>query len=156
MKEISLAIDTPDGIVLIVGCSHSTIEKIVEAAKSTINKPIHLVLGGTHLLPAQDNQISSIAVSLRDNWNVRYLAPAHCTGEPAFAILKETFGDRYIYGGLGTMVLLGPKVTVKAEAGQPTRTAMDEEDIRSYREAVMRGPLRPFFGGSKRLARTQQ
>ena len=47
-------------------------------------------------------------------------------------------------------------VTVKAEAGQPTRTAMDEEDIRSYREAVMRGPLRPFFGGSKRLARTQQ
>ena len=156
VKEISLAIDTPDGIVLIVGCSHSTIEKIAEAAKSTINKPIHLVLGGTHLLPAQDNQISSIAVSLRDNWNVRYLAPAHCTGEPAFAILKETFGDRYIYGGLGTMVLLGPKVTVKAEAGQPTRTAMDEEDIRSYREAVMRGPLRPFFGGSKRLARTQQ
>ena len=156
VKEISLAIDTPDGIVLIVGCSHPTIEKIVEAAKSMIDKPIHLVLGGTHLLPAQDNQIISIAVSLRDNWNVRYLAPVHCTGEPAFAILKETFGDRYIYGGLGTTILLGPKVTVKAEAGQPTRTAMDEEDMRSYREAVMRGPLRPFFGGSKRLARTQQ
>ena len=156
VKEISLAMDTPDGIVLIVGCSHSTIEKIVETARSTINKPIHLVLGGTHLLPAQDNQISSIAVSLRDNWNVRYLAPVHCTGEPAFAILKETFGDRYIYAGLGTTVLLGPKVTVKAEAGQPTRTAMDEEDMRSYREAVMRGPLRPFFGGSKRLAGAQQ
>jgi 7,8-dihydropterin-6-yl-methyl-4-(beta-D-ribofuranosyl)aminobenzene 5'-phosphate synthase len=156
VKEISLAIDTPDGIVFIVGCSHSTIEKIVETARSTINKPIHLVLGGTHLLPAQDNQISSIAVSLRDNWNVRYLAPVHCTGEPAFAILKETFGDRYIYAGLGTTVLLGPKVTVKAEAGQPTRTAMDEEDMRSYREAVMRGPLRPFFGGSKRLAGAQQ
>ena len=61
MKEISLAIDTPDGIVLIVGCSHPTIEKIVEAAKSAINKPIHLVLGGTHLLPAKDDQISSIA-----------------------------------------------------------------------------------------------
>src|SRR5215475_14567010 len=36
VKEISLAIDTPDGIVLIVGCSHPTIEKIVEAA-STLN-----------------------------------------------------------------------------------------------------------------------
>ena len=66
VKEISLAIDTPDGIVLIVGCSHPTIEKIVEAAKNTINKPIHLVLGGTHLLPAKDDQIRSIAVSLRD------------------------------------------------------------------------------------------
>jgi 7,8-dihydropterin-6-yl-methyl-4-(beta-D-ribofuranosyl)aminobenzene 5'-phosphate synthase len=153
VKEISLAIDTPDGIVLIVGCSHPTIEKIVEVTKSTLNKPVHLVLGGTHLLPAKDDQITSIAASLRDNWNVRYIAPVHCTGEPAFAILKQTFGDRYIYAGLGTTVLLGPKVTIKAKAGQPNRTAMDEEDLRSYREAVMRGLFRPFFGGNNRLAR---
>jgi len=156
VKEISLAIDTPDGIVLVVGCSHPTIEKIVEAAKTAINKPIHLVLGGTHLLPAKDDQINSIAVSLRDNWSVRYLAPVHCTGEPAFAILKETFGDRYIYAGLGTTVLLGPKVTVKAEAGQPYKNAMDEEDLRSYREAMMRGPLRGLLGGDKRLTRVGQ
>src|SRR6516164_186782 len=155
VKEISLAIDTPDGIVLIVGCSHSTVEKIVEAAKSTLNKPIHLVLGGTHLLPAKDDQISSIALSLRDNWNVRYVAPVHCTGEPAFAILKETFGDRYVYAGLGTTVLLGPKITVKAEAGQPNKKAMDEEDLRSYREAMTRGPLRALLGRD-RLARAQQ
>ena len=156
VKEISLAIDTPDGIVLVVGCSHPTIEKIVEAAKTAINKPIHLVLGGTHLLPAKDDQINSIAVSLRDNWSVRYLAPVHCTGEPAFAILKETFGDRYIYAGLGTTVLLGPKVTVKAEAGQPYKNTMDEEDLRSYREAMMRGPLRGLLGGDKRLTRVGQ
>jgi 7,8-dihydropterin-6-yl-methyl-4-(beta-D-ribofuranosyl)aminobenzene 5'-phosphate synthase len=155
VKEISLAIDTPDGIVLIVGCSHPTLEKIVDAARSAINKPIHLILGGTHLLPAKDDQVKSLARSLRDDRNVRYIAPVHCTGEPAFAILKETFGDRYIYAGLGTTVLLGPKVTVKAEAGQPSKTAMDEEDLRSYREAVMRGPLRPFFGGDKRLVRAQ-
>jgi 7,8-dihydropterin-6-yl-methyl-4-(beta-D-ribofuranosyl)aminobenzene 5'-phosphate synthase len=155
VKEIALAIDTPDGIVLVVGCSHPTIEKIVEAAKAAINKPVHLILGGTHLLPAKDDQISSLAVSLRDDRNVRYIAPAHCTGEPAFAILKEAFADRYIYAGLGTTVLLGPKVTVKAEAGQPSRAAMDEEDLRSYRAAMMRGPLRPFFGGDKRLARAQ-
>ena len=155
VKEISLAIDTPDGIVLIVGCSHPTLEKIVDAARSAINKPIHLILGGTHLLPAKDDQVKGLAASLRDDRNVRYIAPVHCTGEPAFAILKETFGDRYIYAGLGTTVLLGPKVTVKAEAGQPSKTAMDEEDLRSYREAVMRGPLRPFFGGDKRLVRAQ-
>src|SRR5580700_9974853 len=156
VKEISLAIDTPDGIVLIVGCSHPTIEKIVEAAKNTINKPIHLVLGGTHLLPAKNDQINSIALSLRDNWGVRYLAPIHCTGEPAFAILKETFGDHYVYAGLGTTVLLGPKVTVKAEAGQPNKEAMDEEDLRSYRDAMLRGPLRALLGGDKRLARAQR
>jgi len=154
VKEISLAIDTPDGIVLIVGCSHPTIEKIVDAAKATINKPIHLVLGGTHLLPARDDQISSIAGSLRDN--VRYLAPAHCTGEPAFAILKETFGDRYVYAGLGTTLLLGPKITLKAEAGQPTKTAMDDEDLRSYRAAMTQGPLRAFLGAERQVARLRQ
>ena len=156
VKEISLAIDTPDGIVLVVGCSHPTIEKIVEAAKSATNKPIHPVLGGTHLLPANDTQIRTIATSLRDNLDVRFIAPVHCTGEPAFAILKESFGDRYVYAGLGTTVLLGPKVTVKAEAGQPTRQAMDAEDLRSYREATMQGPLRALLGGHKRLAGAAQ
>src|SRR4030095_1792278 len=156
VKEISLAIDTPDGIVLVLGCSHSTIEKIVEAAKSTINKPIHLVLGGTPLLPANDDQIRSTAASLRDNWNVRFIAPVHCTGEPAFAILKESFGDRYLYAGLGTTVLLGPKVTVKAEANQPDKRAMDEADIRSYREAMTQGPLRALLGSDRRLARVHQ
>ena len=153
VREISLAIDTPDGIVLIVGCSHPTIEKIVEAAKGVINKPIHLVLGGMHLLPAKDDQITRIAASLRDTWGVRYIAPAHCTGEPAFAILKEMFGDRYVYAGLGTTVLLGPKVTIKAEAGQPTRDAMDEEDLRGYRAAMAGGPLRALLGKDRRLVR---
>src|SRR5262249_36423235 len=32
LKELSLAINTPDGIVLLVGCSHPGIDKIVEAA----------------------------------------------------------------------------------------------------------------------------
>jgi len=139
VKEIALAIDTPDGIVLVVGCSHPTIEKIVEAAKSATTKSIHLVLGGTHLLPANDAQIRAIAASLRDNLNVRFIAPRHCTGEPAFAILKESFRDRYIYARLGTTVLLGPKVTVKAETGQLNKHAMDAEDLRSYREAMTRG-----------------
>ncbi len=156
VKEISLAIDTPDGIVLIVGCSHPTIEKIIEAAQNAINKPIHLVLGGTHLLPANDDQIRSTATSLRDKWSVHYIAPVHCTGEPAFAILKESFGDRYIYAGLGTTVLVGPKITVKAEAGQPNKNAMDEEDFRSYSEAMRQGIFRAFLGADRQLARVRE
>jgi 7,8-dihydropterin-6-yl-methyl-4-(beta-D-ribofuranosyl)aminobenzene 5'-phosphate synthase len=156
VKEIALAIDTPDGIALFVGCSHSTIEKMVEAAKSATNRPIHLVLGGTHLLPANDDQIRSIASSLRDDRNVRFIAPVHCTGEPAFAILKESFGDRYIYAGLGATVMLGPKVTVKAEAGQPVKQGMDADDLRSYREAMVQGPLHALLGGDKRRAQSRR
>jgi 7,8-dihydropterin-6-yl-methyl-4-(beta-D-ribofuranosyl)aminobenzene 5'-phosphate synthase len=153
LREISLAIDTPDGVVLIVGCSHSTIEKIVEAAKAAINKPIHLILGGLHLLQATDDQIKAIATSLHDNWKVDFFVPSHCTGEPAFKILKEQFGDKYVYAGLGSTVLLGPKIIVKAEAGQPVQRAMDAEDFKSYRLAIMQGPLRALLGNPSRLAK---
>ncbi len=150
VKEISLAIETPDGVVVLVGCSHPTIEKIVEAAKSATNKPIQLVLGGTHLLPLKDEQIKAVAATLRDKLDVRHIAPAHCTGEPAFAILKETFGDRYVYAGLGSTLVLGPKVTNRADAGQPVKYAMDEGDRHRYREAMVQGPYRSLLGGGIR------
>ena len=107
-------------------------------------------------MAAKDDQITGIAVSLRDTWGVRYIAPVHCTGEPAFAILKEAFGEHYVYAGLGTTVLLGPKVTVRAEAGQLNKEAMDEEDFRSYREAMVLGPLRALLGKDRRLLQAQQ
>ena len=155
VMEISLAIDTPDGIVLIVGCSHPTIEKIVEAASSVIDKPVHLVFGGTHLLPATPDEIGRIATALRDDWKVQWIAPVHCTGEPAFAILKQSFSDRYLYAGLGTTLELGPKVTMKAEAGQPPTYAMDMEDVIDYRVAVAHQMLDALAAGRVRLARAQ-
>ena len=87
---------------------------------------------------------------------MRYIAPAHCTGEPAFAILKEIFGDRYVYAGLGATLVLGPKVTVRADAGQPQHYAMDENDKRSYREAMVQGPYRALLGARNQAARTSQ
>jgi 7,8-dihydropterin-6-yl-methyl-4-(beta-D-ribofuranosyl)aminobenzene 5'-phosphate synthase len=42
LKELSLAITTPDGIMLVVGCSHPGIEKIVEAS-AAINRKIRLI-----------------------------------------------------------------------------------------------------------------
>ena len=86
LKELSLAIDTPDGVVLVVGCSHPGIETIVaEAVK--INPHIHFIAGGFHLLTAQDPAIEKIATTLHDTYRVDYIAPGHCTGEPTFAAL---------------------------------------------------------------------
>jgi 7,8-dihydropterin-6-yl-methyl-4-(beta-D-ribofuranosyl)aminobenzene 5'-phosphate synthase len=144
VMEISLAIDTPEGIVLVVGCSHPTLEKIVEAAKAAINKPIHLVFGGTHLLPAKPDEIERIATALHDNWKVAWIAPVHCTGEPAFALLKKHFGDRYLYAGLGTTIVLGPTLkTMAAETGQPQMQAMDEQDLYGYRQLLAQGHDNP-------------
>jgi 7,8-dihydropterin-6-yl-methyl-4-(beta-D-ribofuranosyl)aminobenzene 5'-phosphate synthase len=105
LHELSLAINTPDGLVLVVGCGHPGIDKIVEAA-STINPRIHLVVGGFHLVVAQDPDIEKIVTTLHDTFKVQYVAPGHCTGEPAFAALKKAFGDGYLYAGLGTTLPL--------------------------------------------------
>jgi 7,8-dihydropterin-6-yl-methyl-4-(beta-D-ribofuranosyl)aminobenzene 5'-phosphate synthase len=105
LHELSLAINTPDGMVIVVGCSHPGIDKIVEAA-GTINPRIHLIAGGFHLVVANDSDIENIVTALHERLKVEYVAPGHCTGEPAFTALKKAFGDRYLYAGLGTTLEL--------------------------------------------------
>jgi 7,8-dihydropterin-6-yl-methyl-4-(beta-D-ribofuranosyl)aminobenzene 5'-phosphate synthase len=105
LHELSLAINTPDGLVLVVGCSHPGIDKIVEAA-TALSPRIHLIAGGLHLVVASDSDISNIVTALHDRFKVEYIAPGHCTGEPAFTALKKAFGDRYVYAGLGTTLAL--------------------------------------------------
>ena len=130
LKELSLAINTTDGIVLVVGCSHPGIESIVaEAAK--INPHIHVIAGGFHLVAAQDQAIEKIATTLHDTYKVDYIAPGHCTGEPTFAALQKTFGDHYLYAGLGATLDLGANPRTASDrraSGVP-----DEGDLRTYR-----------------------
>jgi len=132
LRELSLAINTPEGMVIVVGCSHPGIEKIVEAA-AKINPRIHLVAGGFHLVVSKDEEIEKIVTALRDTFKVAYVAPGHCTGEPTFTALKKAFGDRYLYAGLGTSIALGATPRAIAGAGQGAPTAMDEDDLKSYR-----------------------
>jgi len=131
LRELSLAINTPEGIVLVVGCSHPGIDKIVEAA-TAINPRIHLIAGGFHLVASQDPDIEKIVSSLHDTFEVAYVAPGHCTGEPTFTALRKAFGSRYLYAGLGTTFALGATPRAIGESRQDARTAMNEDDLQSY------------------------
>ena len=132
LRELSLAINTPEGMVIVVGCSHPGIDKIVEAA-AKINPRIHFVAGGFHLVVSKDEEIENIVTALRDTFKVAYVAPGHCTGEPTFTALKKAFGDHYLYAGLGTSFALGATPRTIAGAGQDAPIAMDEDDLKSYR-----------------------
>jgi 7,8-dihydropterin-6-yl-methyl-4-(beta-D-ribofuranosyl)aminobenzene 5'-phosphate synthase len=103
LRELSLAINTPVGLVLVVGCSHPGVEEILSAA-SPVNSHIHILLGGLHLVKTPDAEIERLANALHDKWAIDRIAPGHCTGEPAFAKLKQVFGASYIYAGLGSHV----------------------------------------------------
>src|SRR5260221_13643754 len=135
LKELSLAINTSEGMVLIVGCSHPGIEKIVEAA-AAINPKIHLIAGGFHLVAASDDVIAKAVAALKDTFKVESIAPRHCTSEPTFTALKKAFRDRYIYSGLGTTLPLGRDTGSDMRRG--ARTALDAEDLVSYRRLAAR------------------
>jgi len=135
LKELSLAINTPDGVVLVVGCSHPGIEKIVEAA-AAINPKIHLIAGGFHLVVAPDDVIAKAVVALKDTFKVESVAPGHCTGEPTFAALKKAFGDRYLYAGLGTTLPLGSNAGSDMRRGEGP--ALHKDDLATYRRLARR------------------
>jgi 7,8-dihydropterin-6-yl-methyl-4-(beta-D-ribofuranosyl)aminobenzene 5'-phosphate synthase len=105
LRELSLVLRTPGGLVVFVGCSHPGIETILEATKA-YGDHVHEIFGGLHLVTTPDTAIARIATQLRDVWRLDLIAPGHCTGEPAFDALERTFGARYVYAGLGTVVPL--------------------------------------------------
>ena len=111
LREVSLALNTPEGLILIVGCSHPGIDKIAESAR-TINPHIRFIVGGLHLVITPDAEIERIITALHDRFKVDFVAPGHCTGEPAFAALEKAFGDHYVYAGLGTTLKLTSASTV--------------------------------------------
>ena len=103
LRELTLALNTPHGLVLVAGCSHPGVEEILGAA-SAVNSHVHMLLGGLHLVKTPDAEIERLASALHDKWKIDRIAPGHCTGEPAFAKLKQVFGDSYLYAGLGSRV----------------------------------------------------
>jgi 7,8-dihydropterin-6-yl-methyl-4-(beta-D-ribofuranosyl)aminobenzene 5'-phosphate synthase len=135
LKELSLAVNTADGIVLVVGCAHPGIEKIVEAA-ATVNPRIRLITGGFHLVVASDEIIARAVAALKDTFKVENIAPGHCTGEPTFAALKQAYGDRYLYAGVGTSLPLGPSVGSVGRRGEGP--ALKEDDLAGYRKLAQR------------------
>lgn len=106
MPELSLSLATEKGEILISGCSHSTIETIVQEAKKVHKQKIHLVVGGFHLIPYKRDYIEGLAKRMKEVYEVESVAPAHCSGHLGFSIFQKVFGDKYRFFGLGERINL--------------------------------------------------
>ncbi len=104
LREIALAIDTPSGQIVVVGCSHPGVEKVLRIATSA--GAVRLLVGGFHWVTTPVLELPKMARALREDFKVAAIAPGHCTGETAFRELQAVFGDDYIYAGVGTVIRL--------------------------------------------------
>jgi 7,8-dihydropterin-6-yl-methyl-4-(beta-D-ribofuranosyl)aminobenzene 5'-phosphate synthase len=105
MNELSLAIGTPQGLAIVVGCSHPGVEKILEQA-AKIGPRLYTVTGGFHLVRTPEPEVRRVGRLLRDVLKVERIAPAHCTSELGFSVLRELYGQRFDEAGLGSAITL--------------------------------------------------
>lgn len=106
MPELSISFATEKGEIIISGCSHSTIETIIQETKKVRKGKIYLVVGGFHLIPYKREYIESLARRMKESYKVESVAPAHCSGHLGFSIFQNVFGDKYRFFGLGERINL--------------------------------------------------
>lgn len=101
--EIAVALDTEKGIVVIVGCSHPGIMNILKTIEQRSGKKICGVVGGTHLMEADEERLSKTIAHLKE-MNIDFIAVSHCTGEDNLEIIKESFGEKFIFNCTGNII----------------------------------------------------
>jgi 7,8-dihydropterin-6-yl-methyl-4-(beta-D-ribofuranosyl)aminobenzene 5'-phosphate synthase len=103
MNEISLAIRTPRGLVVVVGCSHPGVEKILEAA-TKIEPRVYSIFGGFHLVDLADPDVTALVTRFHDQWKFERVAAGHCTGEFAFSEFGRVYGPKYDRAVVGAVI----------------------------------------------------
>jgi 7,8-dihydropterin-6-yl-methyl-4-(beta-D-ribofuranosyl)aminobenzene 5'-phosphate synthase len=90
IDDQAVFLDTPSGVVVILGCAHAGIVNTLRYVRELVfNRPIHTVIGGTHLVTANEARINKTVEALRE-FDVKRLLPLHCTGfAPAARLWKE-------------------------------------------------------------------
>jgi 7,8-dihydropterin-6-yl-methyl-4-(beta-D-ribofuranosyl)aminobenzene 5'-phosphate synthase len=104
-REHGLVVKTAGGGILITGCGHPGVVRMVEVAEKELGIEIHTVIGGLHLLDKNADEKNQIATRLKE-LGIKQICPTHCTGDNSIAILKTSFGEDYIPGGTGREIIV--------------------------------------------------
>ncbi|HIJ70973.1 MAG TPA: MBL fold metallo-hydrolase [Planctomycetes bacterium] len=100
IKEQSLIVETEKGLIVITGCAHPGIVRIIESAGKLLEKDIFMAMGGFHLEWTGTGKIEKIISALK-KLGVRYAGPCHCSGDKARNLFEKHFGPEYKYINIG-------------------------------------------------------
>jgi 7,8-dihydropterin-6-yl-methyl-4-(beta-D-ribofuranosyl)aminobenzene 5'-phosphate synthase len=107
LVEQALAVETGEGLVVVTGCAHPGVVRMVRRAKESVGGGVTLVIGGFHLGSASRQRVKSIIADFRD-LGVRKVAPCHCTGDRAIRVFAEEYGGDFVKAGVGLVLDIGP------------------------------------------------
>jgi 7,8-dihydropterin-6-yl-methyl-4-(beta-D-ribofuranosyl)aminobenzene 5'-phosphate synthase len=97
MDERFLATQVKDkGIVVITACSHAGVVNVLRHARTCFpSAPLYGIIGGFHLAGGNEK---IIAESVRDTaeFELKFIAPGHCTGWRAVNALVNAFGENVV------------------------------------------------------------
>lgn len=102
--EVLAAIDTPEGLVILLGCSHPGMKNMLDTVRKLLETPIYAVLGGTHLVEANNDSLN-ISMDYLNNGEMKVLGVSHCTGQKAMADLSIS-NDRYFHNRTGSTLVV--------------------------------------------------
>jgi len=100
--DMSLVLEAREGLVVVCGCCHAGLLNTLAHIRRMFQRPIVAVLGGTHLVDADETYLEHVAGVLRDSYGSPSLYLNHCTGKRAIITLANTFGSRVISCPAGT------------------------------------------------------
>lgn len=95
LDDMSIAVKTSRGLVIVSGCSHAGIVSIIKrAVEITGEKRIRAVIGGFHLIDASEERIDLTLEEFK-RLGVEEVYTGHCTGLKAEAAFLESYGDAF-------------------------------------------------------------
>lgn len=101
--EQVLVLKTGKGLVILSGCAHKGIVNTLNSVAEHFKEDIYAVIGGTHLITADDNRIDRTVEELV-KFHPEHLMFGHCNGFDANCRFKNEFGDKF------RVILSGKKV----------------------------------------------
>jgi len=102
--DLSLVLKTQKGLVVICGCCHAGLLNTLFHVQKMFKRPIIAVLGGTHLVNADDMYLEHVIDVFQDRCKHIKFYLNHCTGERAFQKLKSVFGSQVKACPAGTII----------------------------------------------------
>lgn len=96
--ELAVAIETPEGLVILSACSHGGVLNIIRSCVAfTGCRAVCAFIGGMHLVDLEEaeeqDDIAGLVAQLQQAYPQLELYTGHCTGPQALALLKEQWPE---------------------------------------------------------------